>query len=84
MVAFGFFYVFSGPEEWELHVNDQVVTLTPYELNNYQPNFIGIIDIPNQISSFVLTSPSYAQGGLSIDDLSFVSQGMMMIKMKKK
>lgn len=50
-------------------VNSSVFTLN----NNWevQNNFFGIIDIGMPMSAFYLTSPSYIQRGLSIDNISF-------------
>jgi len=65
--AIGFDYSYGGPEKWEMYINGSKLTLTA----DFPPHFIGIVDTTNLISSFVLTSPSYDQGGLSIDNLSY-------------
>ncbi|QTA83817.1 dockerin domain-containing protein [Desulfonema limicola] len=62
--AFGF--DFYCPEEWYLYINDLLVTKLPDQYKE----FIGITST-EPLSSFVLTNPSYAQRGMSIDTISY-------------
>ena len=38
VVMFGLDQFYHDPETWELHVNNLVIELTPYEQNNYKPS----------------------------------------------
>ena len=72
VAAFAFDYFYNRSEEaWQLQVNNVVLTLTPSGTFPSPANFIGIVSTGAPISFFVLTSSAFAQGGLSIDGLSF-------------
>ena len=64
--AFGFEY--RPSEEWNLTVNDTTVIISAG-----RPGFIGVVfqgDYPNK---FTLSSDANAQGGLSVDNISYIS-----------
>ena len=63
--AFGFEY--RPSEEWHLTVNDTTVLISAG-----RPGFIGVVfhgDYPN---TFTLSSDANAQGGLSVDNISYI------------
>lgn len=65
--ALGFDF-YNGNEAWQLHIEDSVIVLN----SEIIPRFIGITIPEGSISSFILTSPSFAQGGISVDNISYV------------
>ena len=71
VVMLGFDQFYHDPETWRLQVNGLEIVLTPYEQNNYEPSFIGVVSVDEPIYSFVLTCSDHAQGGLSIDNISY-------------
>jgi hypothetical protein len=70
--ALAFDYYYSGPDVWELHIEDSVIVLAPVVGPDFESQFIGIFIPEGSVSSFILTSPSQTQGGISVDNISFV------------
>ena len=65
VAAFGFDYTTS--EEWQLTVSNLDVIM-PSGRNQ----FMGIILLQNSSTKFRLVSSAFAQGGLSVDDISYI------------
>ncbi|MBE2220019.1 MAG: hypothetical protein IAF02_00680 [Anaerolineae bacterium] len=64
--AFGFDY--RASEQWYLTFNDvETISLPPS-----RPSFVGIEFYSEYPSKFVLWSDSYAQGGLTVDNISYI------------
>lgn len=66
--AFGIDTLASSSETWELWVGGRKLT----RLARGGIGFVGVL-AENPVTSFVLTSPDHAQGGVSIDNLSIGS-----------
>jgi hypothetical protein len=64
--AFGFDY--RPSEEWNLKINDTVIVLP-----EGRPGFIGVVFSSSYSQTFNLSSTVSAQGGLSLDNISFIS-----------
>jgi len=63
--AFGFDY--RPSEEWNLRINDTVVIIP-----EGRPGFIGIVLHATYVNGFNLSSKANAQGGLSVDNISYI------------
>ncbi len=63
--SFGFDY--RTAEDWQLTAGNSVIPLVKDRVA-----FIGIVIHTGMINSFTLTSKSSAQGGLTIDNISYV------------
>jgi hypothetical protein len=64
--AFGFDY--KPSETWQLTVNDSVITIP-----GGRRGFVGIVIAEDYPKWFVLSSAEYAQGGLSVDNIIYIS-----------
>lgn len=64
--AFGFDY--RPSEEWNLIVNDTTVTIPAG-----RPGFIGVVFHGNYPNTFTLSSEANGQGGLSVDNISYIT-----------
>ncbi len=65
--AFGFDYRSSEP--WQLTINSYTITLS-----KDSKSFIGIVVSESYPNKFVLSGWEYAQGGLSVDNISYVTR----------
>jgi len=65
VTAFGFDY--STAEEWQLRVNNANLVII-----SGKNQFVGVILFQNPITEFTLVSSAFEQGGLSMDNISYV------------
>jgi hypothetical protein len=56
----------TAVEDWDLQVGGSTVTL-PHN----STGFLGVVDDTRSTVSFILTSSSFAQGGISVDNLAY-------------
>jgi tetratricopeptide (TPR) repeat protein len=65
----GFGFDYQASETWQLTVGNSVITVPAG-----RPGFIGIVIHAGNLNQFILSCTSSAQGGLTVDNISYVKK----------